>query len=60
MQVIPSAVRDTRIESYSGGGTQTNGTIDAVKDRAISDWDAYEAILDEILYSKVPYLHAPS
>ena len=50
LQVTPAAVRD---ESDSHGHGSGAAEIRAVDNGAIVDWDAYEALVDDILYAQV-------
>ena len=50
-QVTQSFVRDT--STQAAGSSDSSSEIRAVEKGKVVNWDAYEAILDDILYSKV-------
>ena len=54
MQVTQSFVRDTSTEAAGPSGRTSE--LPAVQAGRVVNWDAFEAILDDILYSKV---HCP-
>lgn len=51
VQVTQSFVRDTLIENAGPSGH--NPELAAVQAGNVINWDAFESLLDEILYSKV-------